>query len=58
MQLDKHEGLQVRDCSYSVKITIEVRVLGYFKVGISISVQIEHSIYVNMWQSPSNIAHI
>ena len=35
-------------CGYSVKSSIEASVARYFKVGISISVQTEHSMHVNM----------
>ena len=66
MQLDKHEGLQVRAGPNQSQINqartelwlfsqkyIEAFVLRYFKVGISISVQSQYSIHVNMWQSPT-----
>ena len=40
---------ELNNCVYSVKNTGEFCISTYYKVGISISVQSEHRIHVNMW---------
>ena len=72
MQLDKYETSVCRqkpastkakpikqelNCGHSVKNTIEAFVPRYFKVGISISVESELNIHVNMCQSPHYIKY-